>query len=157
MKITKKYGHIGYSYPGVGKGWVPIVERAIVKIERAMWVQWLPLFIKRWIHYFATGNSVVRIENRFWFGIREKLTGGQMVTDIKDKYATLRIYGCFGDEINKIVERAEKECLETCEACGGKEEVETINNHGWYTNLCGKCINEIEPKKKVIKEDKDFQ
>jgi hypothetical protein len=32
MKISKKYRHIGYSYPGVSKGWFPIVEDAIVKI-----------------------------------------------------------------------------------------------------------------------------
>lgn len=95
MKLSSKYKHIWYSYPGVPPGWVPIVEKTIIEIKKAMWVQCLPLFIKRLIHYLATDNSCVRIRSRFWYKIRNKLTKGQIITDIKDKYGTLRIYNIF--------------------------------------------------------------
>ena len=45
--------------------------------------------------------------------------------DIKDKYATLRIYGFFGEEIRTIIKEATKECSETCESCGSKDGVKT--------------------------------
>ncbi|NBU98547.1 MAG: hypothetical protein EBS19_10125 [Spirochaetia bacterium] len=136
--ISKKYRHIGYSFPGVPKGWKPIVEKAIVDIEREMWPKGIPFFVKRWIHYLATGNSVVRIKSRFWYNIREKLTKGQIITDIKDKFAGLRIYGNFGPEIESIIERAERECYKTCEKCGSNERVETFGRN-WIYNLCKSC------------------
>ena len=56
MKISEKYKHIGYSYPSVPEGWLKIVEKAIVDIEKEMWPRWIPMFIKRIIHYLATGK-----------------------------------------------------------------------------------------------------
>lgn len=137
-EISKKYRHIGYSYPGVPKGWKEIVEKAIIKIEKEMWPSWIPMFIKRKIHYWATGNSVVRIKSRFWISVRNKLTGGQMITDIKDKYAQLRIYGHIGESIEKIIEEAENECYRTCEKCGSQDKVRTVGK-SWVYNLCRKC------------------
>jgi len=138
MKISEKYRHIGYSYPGVPNGWKNIVEKAIKEIEQEMWPRWIPLFIKRWIHYLATGNSVVRVRSRFWNSVRNKLTKRQMITDIKDKFATLRIYGYFGNEIEKIIEKAEEECYRTCERCGSDEKVRSVGK-GWIYNLCKTC------------------
>jgi hypothetical protein len=138
MKVSDKYRHIGYSYPGVPKGWVEIVEKTIVEIEREMWPRWIPLFIKRWIHYLATGNSVVRVRSHFWYKVRKRLTKGQMVTDIKDKFATLRIYGHFGEGIEKIVGKAEDECFATCEKCGSQNKVRTVGKN-WFYNLCKSC------------------
>jgi hypothetical protein len=138
MKISEKYKHIGYSYPGVPKGWQHIVEKTIEDIEKAMWPSWIPMFIKRKIHYLATGNSVVRVKYRFWHKVRNKLTKGQIITDIKDKFAELRIYGHFGPEIEAIIDRAEDECYRTCERCGGNQNVRTIGK-GWLYNLCKNC------------------
>jgi hypothetical protein len=138
MEVWKKYRHVGYSYPNVPKGWVSIVENAIKDIEREMWPRWIPLFIKRKIHYWATGDSIVRIKSNFWYRVRKKLTKGQMVTDIKDKFATLRIYGYFGPEIEKIIEIAEDQCFATCERCGSQQKVRTIGKN-WIYNLCRSC------------------
>jgi len=138
MKVSEKYRHIGYSYPGVPNPWKPIVEKAIVNIERKMWPRWIPLFLKRKIHYWATGNSVVRVKSRFWYKVRNILTKGQMVTDIKDKYASLRIYGYFGNDIEKIVRKAEKECAKTCERCGSRESAKAVGKN-WIYNLCKSC------------------
>jgi hypothetical protein len=81
---------------------------------------------------------VVRVRSWFWYRIRTKLTKGQIITDIKDKFATLRIYGHFGEEIEKIIEQAEDECYKTCERCGGKEKVRSVGK-GWIYNLCKTC------------------
>jgi len=156
MKISEKYRHIGYSSPGVPDGWQPIVEKAIIEIERKMWVQWLPLSVKRLIHKLATGNSVARVESKFWYAVRSRLTNNQIITDIKDKFATLRIYGFHGNEIDEIITEAENECIKTCEKCGSRKDVKMVN-YGWIYNLCAKCRKEKESKKtpsknKVTKE-----
>jgi hypothetical protein len=139
MTFSKKYKHIGYSYAGVPKGWVDITERALIRIEKVMWPQWwLPFFIKRWIHYLATGNSVVRIKYRWAYNLRTKLTHGQIVQDVKDKYASLRIYCCGGEEMHNIIAGAEKECVATCEECGSKDDVHMFDT-GWVYNICREC------------------
>ncbi len=142
MKFSKKYRHVGYSYPGVPKGWIKIVEETVIRLEKEMWPRWIPLFIKRWIHYLATGNSVVRVKSRLWNKIRNRLTNGQIIFDIKDKFATLRIYGSFNDICDKIIEEAEKRCDKTCEKCGSTSNIETVNL-GWVFNLCPDCT-EVE-------------
>jgi hypothetical protein len=141
MRISEKYRHIGYSSTGVPFGWVPLVERAIVDIERAMWPKYMPLFLKRWIHYLATGNSVVRVKYRWAYKLRTWLTRGQIIHDIKDKYAGLRIYGSTGEEIYAVIEKVTEECDKTCEKCGSQEEVEVVGK-GWIYNLCKKCQDE---------------
>lgn len=155
MKISEKYRHIGYSYPGVPNGWKPIVEKAIVEIEKEMWPRWIPLFLKRKIHYWATGNSVVNIKSTFWHFVRSKLTDRQIITDIKDKFATLRIYGSHNEKIEKIIEKADKLCSETCESCGSQKEVK-ICDYGWIHNYCIDCRKKRGPerdrKKKTVKK-----
>lgn len=149
MKISEKYRHIGYSHPGVPKGWLKIVEDAIVEIERAMWPRWIPLFIKRWIHYKATGNSVVGVKSKFWYRIRTRLAKNMIITDIKDKYATLRIYGYFNVEIDQIIRKTVKRCSETCESCSSTQDVKTVD-YGWVYNLCKSC----QDKKKSSRKNK---
>ena len=146
MEFYNKYSHIGYSYLGVPKPWQPIVKKAVIAIEREIWPRYMPMFLKRWIHYWATGNSVVCIRNNFWNKVRDKLTGHMMITDIKDKYAGLRIYGYFNDECNKIVENAEKECDKTCEFCSSTKDVEIRDDFGWMRNLCSTCNCVLQTK-----------
>jgi len=141
MTHIEKYRHIGNSFPSVPKGWVPIVERTIELIESEMWVKWLPKFIKRYIHEKATGNSVYYIRSPFWNKIRNKLTKGMIVHDIKDKYATLSIYGYFNDRIETIIESAEEECSHTCEVCGSSKGKLVIVG-GWYSVFCKNHLEE---------------
>lgn len=138
MEFSKKYRHVGYSYPGVPQGWIPIVERAIVAIEKEMWPRWMPLILKRLIHWLANGNSVVRVKYWWAYRLRDRFTKGQMITDIKEKYSTLRIYGYFGQEIDSIIEMAEIQCGNTCQKCGDRNNVQIIDK-GWLYNLCEKC------------------
>jgi hypothetical protein len=112
------------------------------------------MFIKRWIHYWATGNSVVRVKSKFWNKIENKLTNGQIIFDIKDKYATLRIYGTFNDVCYKIIEEAEDKCENTCEVCSSTSNVKDINL-GWVFNLCPSCI-EIKKEERGIKSKSNY-
>lgn len=147
MKFHEKYSHVGYSYAGVPNAWVTIVEQAIREIEKVMWPRWLPMPVCRLIHWLATGDSVVRVKYWWAYRLRERLTGGQIIMDIKEKYATLRIYGSFGGKINDIIRRAEKECNQTCQDCGSKTEVEKVNL-GWVYNLCATCTTKASDKLK---------
>lgn len=147
MEFYKKYSHMGYSYLAVPDPWKPIVMKAVIAIEKEMWPKWMPLFIKRWIHYLATGNSVVRIRSMFWSRVRDKLTGHMLITDIKDKYAGLRIYGYFNLACDKIVDEAEKACENTCEFCGSTDDVEIRDDYGWYRNLCDICSDKDKLQK----------
>lgn len=60
-------------------------------------------------------------------------------TDVKEKYASLRIYINHGtDKVWDAIDHAEKQSLVTCEDCGSKGELVIIN--GWHRTLCKKCI-----------------
>lgn len=142
MKFFEKYKHVGYSYPAVPKGWVSIVEKAIVLIEKEMWPRWMPFFLKRLIHWLATGNSVVFVKYWWAYRLRQRITKGQMITDIKEKYATMRIYGYFDKEIDSIIASAENECSNTCQECGSTNHVQIIQA-GWLYNLCESCSRSI--------------
>jgi hypothetical protein len=140
--FSEKYGHIGYSYLNVPNGWIDIVKEAIIKIEKEMWPQkYLPLFVKRLIHYLATSNNIYRINSEWFNNLRSKLTKNQLITDIKDKYAGLRIYGYFNREIDKIIEDASDRCDNTCESCGSTQDVKIVGKN-WIENLCYKCRND---------------
>jgi hypothetical protein len=57
------------------------------------------------------------------------------VDQVKEKYGTLRFYtsGCC-EEIDALIDDAEKDSAYTCEACG--QPAQTNNEHGWLVTLC---------------------
>lgn len=138
MEFSKKYSHVGYSYLGVPDAWKPIVKKAVIELEKEMWPQWwLPMFAKRWIHWLAMGQSIWHVRCWWAYKLRNKLARGS-ISDIKDKYAGLRIYMSGTDKMYEIIERAEKECDETCESCRSKDDVQVVD-YGWLYNYCKKC------------------
>jgi hypothetical protein len=140
VKFSKKYRHIGISYPGVPEGWIPIVKDAVIRIERIMWPRWIPFPIRQLIHFLAMGNSIVRIKYWWAYRLRQHVTQGQIITCIKEKFAGLRIYGCYNEDIERIIVEAEIACNNTCQTCGGSGP--RIVNRGWIYNLCSKCETE---------------
>ena len=137
--FSEKYIHVGYSYLGVPESWVNIVKKAVIDIEKTMYPKWMPMFLKRLLSYLTTGFSIVRIKN-YWLyeNIYSKIKKGN-IHDIKDKYATLRIYGSFTDKQYKIIEKAEIDCENTCERCGSTKNVKAVDRHNWVYNLCEEC------------------
>lgn len=143
--FSSRYSHVGYSHLGVPNPWKLSVQKAMIEIEKLMWPTWMPFWCKRLVHYLATGNSVVRVKYWFFYNLRTKLTKGALIQDIKEKYATLRIYGLFSNEMHQVIKNAEKECARTCEECGSTDEVE-VNDTGWLYNHCKNC--RLKHKKK---------
>lgn len=140
-EFSDKYIHIGYSHPSVPGGWVDIVKNSIIEIEKKMWPQrYLPLFIKRLIHYLAKGNSIYHTKFFIFEKLRNYLTKDQIITTIKDKFAMLRIYGNYNKDIGKIIEAAELKCINICEECGSNDDV-GITGKFWVVNTCTKCRN----------------
>ena len=135
----KKYRHVGYALPSVPDGWKGIVRKAIIDIEKEMWPEFMPVFLKHLIHYLATGNSAVHV--KFWWAnkLRDKITGRSIISDIKTKYGTLRINVYGKKEIHDIVAAVTKECAATCEKCEGTSRVKLVGNTGWIYNLCIIC------------------
>lgn len=144
-EFSDRYHHVGYPYLGVPVPWKPVVQKCVIEIEKLMWPQWMPFWLKRLIHYLATGNSVVRV--RYWwaYNLERRITKGAIIQDIKDKYATLRIYGYFSDPMYELIKTAEKECSEICEECGSKDDVKTTDTD-WVYNLCKDCRKKLKTK-----------
>ena len=71
-----------------------------------------------------------------------------MVTDMKEKYGTLRFYiGSGVDEIFDIIEKYEEMSDSICEVCG--EEGSLRYDKGWYTTLCNKHNEEWMSERNV--------
>ena len=147
MDNYKKYQYLGYTYPGVSKHWKSIVEEMLIKIDKQVRPWYIPRFILNLIHYWATGNSVVRVERWFWYNLFHKIIP-VTIMDIKDKYAELRVYGSFTKEVDEIVKWAEKECELTCEKCGSRADVKYCGNR-WVYNYCIDCRIETGLEKEV--------
>jgi hypothetical protein len=143
----RKYFYLGYNYPGVPEPWQPIIIETLKKIDKVVRPWYIPLFLMNFIKYMGFGDSVYYIKYRPWYYLHHKLTKGVLITDIKDKYAGLRIYGYFNDEIDKIIDWAEDECDKTCEKCGSRDDVEnwSVNKgKGWLYNYCHDCRAEAQ-------------
>lgn len=138
-----KYQHVGYAGLCVPYHWQPIVMETVIKIEQLMWPNWIPFWIKRLIHYLATGNSTFRVKYKWAYNLRTALTGGLIITDIKIKFGQLRIYGNFTEEIYKLIDDAALKCSTICEDCGSTDNVNSTQVNGWITILCEKCKNKL--------------
>jgi len=93
-----------------------------------------------------------------WFDLVDKLcskiqdsvdrNNGEQVeaVQVKEKFGGLRFYVNHAtDEIYKYIYDAENESLDTCEACGSKENVKQTRR-GWISTLCKECM-EIKDEK----------
>ena len=58
------------------------------------------------------------------------------ISQIKEKFGTLRFYSALDDTLDKMIEEAEKLSSETCEACGAPGRV---RHTGWWLCLCDAC------------------
>ena len=68
----------------------------------------------------------------------QALAPGARVSQIKEKYGTLRFYlGSANGDAFDIADMAESLSEITCETCGDPGKVR--NNNGWYMTRCEKC------------------
>jgi len=67
-----------------------------------------------------------------------ELPKGFEIIQVKEKYGTLRIYvNNYTDEIDRIIEEAEKNAEVTCELCSARGMLHRRN--GWLRTLCPTC------------------
>lgn len=135
-KKSKKYRYLGYTWMSVPEHWKPVVLEVFKEMDKYR-PKLMPRFLLCFLHYLATGGSVVRVKYWWAYNLMKK-TYPYTITQIKDKYGTLRIYGSFNEHIQKVIDDAENKCLNICESCGSKESVELIGV-GWVYCLCKKC------------------
>lgn len=79
------------------------------------------------------------------------------VSQVKEKYGTLRYYTYYEDDlISQFIEEAERESAVTCEQCGKQGEMRNLS--GWYMTLCSECLESLEKQReRVLKEMKDSE
>jgi hypothetical protein len=138
LKISKKYKYLGYTYLSIPSGWQDIVADMLVRIDKTTRPWYIPRVLLNWLHWLGTGGSVVRVRSWFWFNIFKKLYSDCAITDIKDKYAGLRVYYSATDEVSKIIEDVIETCDKTCEGCGSTKSVKVVGK-GWMYNICKDC------------------
>ncbi len=117
--FSNKYSHVGNCWADVPDKWTNHVQKCVVEIEKLMWPQWIPFWLKRLIHYLAAGNNVFYVRNAFFDLIRHYLTGSAIICSIHEKYGTLRFEGMFTNEMDLLIKDAETICGKTCIWCGG--------------------------------------
>jgi len=140
-RIFKGYTYLGYTYLSVPDPWKPIVRKLIKDIDRLVRPWYIPAIILNAINLLATNGSVVYVRSFFWLHILESITKGVRISDIKDKYAGLRVYGSFTDAIDALIAQAETDCENTCEKCGSHNDVQEYGKH-WVYSYCKECRDE---------------
>jgi len=68
---------------------------------------WCPAFVLNLLHLFANDNSIVRCRDMHLSAALRYLIRGLLITDIKIKYGTLRVYGYFTKEIDDELTKLE--------------------------------------------------
>lgn len=62
---------------------------------------WTPFWLLNLLHLYGRDNSIVRCRSQKISRLCGRLTNGIVVTDVKEKWGTLRIYGSFTEEIEE--------------------------------------------------------
>jgi len=169
---TRKFRYLGYTYLCVPEPWQPIVYELLVNIDKVVKPKYVPRFLLNLLHFFAYGwtakkgpkwlpnfirycigwfrpyGQVVGIRHRGAYKLHSKLINC-VITDIKTKYASLRIYGYFPWYVQSMVEGASDLCDQTCEVCGSTEDVKPTEE-GWVYALCKKCRKDPYFLNKII-------
>lgn len=98
------YQYLGYVYWGENYPEYELLQEFLAKVDKFTRPLWCPKFILNLTHLFGNDNSIVRVRNWTIHRLHNWITGGIMVTDLKWKFGTFRIYGYFPDELDKIAE-----------------------------------------------------
>lgn len=69
---------------------------------------WCPTFVLNLLNLFANDNSIVRCRDQHLSAAFRHITGGLLITDIKEKYGTIRVYGYFTKEVDEELTKLEK-------------------------------------------------
>lgn len=104
-----KYHYLGISWNIFKEGTdlYDYVEDFISFVAKKAKPWWCPIFVLNLLHLFASDNSIVRCRDIHLSSVLKYFTGGLLITDIKIKYGTLRVYGYFTQEVNDELKKLE--------------------------------------------------
>ena len=112
-----EYIYLGYAFWSPESKEYPYILDFYKAVDKVARPWWCPKFILRLTYLLGNDNSIVRVRNRKISDIHTKITKGIMITDLKWKYESFRIYGRFTDELyelaNKTCNLIEKNCYES--------------------------------------------
>jgi hypothetical protein len=117
--IDDKYSYLGYTlnpYLENTKEY-EVIQNFLKYVDKKMRPIWCPKFLLRLFYYLGNDNSVVRVKNKFFSNLRNKIMKGFLLTDIKTKWNDhdIRIYGYFNDEIEEEIDKVEERIWNLCE------------------------------------------
>lgn len=66
------------------------------------------------------------------------------ILQVKEKFAGLRFYvSHYTEELQKLIDDAEKKSYTVCEECGNEENVGVLKIGGWYYTRCRNCAQKL--------------
>lgn len=133
----KKYRYLGAVAPETPEVWKPIVFKMIQDIDRIVKPEYVSRWFLNWL-YDKARDSRGLVIRPFLDKILNKLIDDINITQIKQKFATLRVYGIFNKNVEVIVKATEAICANTCEDCG-RNGTSNVMVRGWVKNLCSDC------------------
>ena len=136
-KKFKKYHYLGVVIPEVPEFWKLTVLHMLEKIDKEVRPKLMPRFVLNQMYDKAYGEDN-EIINWFWYNKLNSLIKNVHIIQIKQKFATLRVYGLLIPEIQDLINKAMAQCDLICEFCGGTETSHVMVK-SWVRNLCVKC------------------
>ena len=110
-KYYKKYNYLGYLFIPFKTDSKPFnhILNFLKWMDKEVKPKWCPRWFLNLLHLIGNNNSVIQVKNQTLHKLHKKLTRNIMITDLKTKYGTMRIYGYFTQEIqNEITKVCEK-------------------------------------------------
>lgn len=120
-----KYRYLGAVIPEVPLPWESHILDMLQRLDKLTRHYLMPLFLLNFIC-------------RYFPSLFKKLVTDIHITQIKQKFGALRIYGTFSKEAQSIVSRTEALCNDTCEFCGNSHTTHVMIK-SWVRNLCTTC------------------
>lgn len=104
-----KYHYLGISWNIFNEGTDlhEYLEDFIMFVAKKAKPWWCPVFVLNLLHLFASDNSIVRCRDMHLAAALRYFTGGLLITDIKIKYGTIRVYGYFTKEVDEELTKLE--------------------------------------------------
>lgn len=102
-----RYGYVGITWNLFRKGTTnyKLLDNFIREFGEYIKPWWCPYWFLNLLHLYGCDNSIVRVRNWWIYELKNKIVHHKMISDIKTKYGTLRIYGSW----DKYIEDKHKE------------------------------------------------
>lgn len=112
-----KYRYLGAVQPDVPAPWNLHIFIMLTELDGIIRHKYMPLFLLNFISKFKPKPRI---------------------TQIKQKFGTLKVVGTFTAEEQVFVTKAETICKDTCEYCGNHNTTHVMVK-SWVRNLCATC------------------